>query len=185
MSNSINTSILEVNGHRVPVIAYKRIVQLWRRGWSEAEITQEASNAMRNHNIATISEVVLGAINDQKFAFTFSGEVGCENYLDLPLHSPQAIAKAQLALQETRTALARAETIENEYAVKAMRLMESRPTYVGQAKTHSDRMERQAYMDQMTQNALKKRQRAEEDIVHLKEVKKIRQRLLALSMCSG
>jgi hypothetical protein len=183
MPDSSITPSLEVNGHKVPAIAYKRIVELWRRGWTEAEISREAMNTMCNKNFGAISEVVLGAINDQKFSFTLASETDRKNYLDIPIDSTDAIRKAELALQEIRAALARAESIEDELALEAIKLMESRPKLIGDAKTHLERMDRQANIDKTTRGALKRRQQAEEDVAHLKEVEKIRQRLLALSIC--
>jgi hypothetical protein len=182
MAGSAGSQILEVNGHRVPAIAYKRIVELWRRGWTESEITQKVK-AMCNKNSGAISEVVLGAVNDQKFAFTFPNKTSGEEYLDMPLSSPAAIREAELALQKTRTALAHAESTEHQNAIDALRLMETRPAFIGEARTYSERMERQMQVDQMIRKALQKRQQAEEDMLHLQEVEKIRQRLLALSLC--
>lgn len=182
MLDSTGSQILEVNGHQVPAIAYKRIVELWRRGWTESEITQKIK-AMCNKNSGAISEVVLGAINDQKFAFTFPNETSRKEYLDMPLSSPAAIREAELALQKTRTALSRAESTENQNAIEALRLMETRPAFIDEARTYSERMERKMQVDQMIRKALQKRQQAEEDMLHLQEVEKIRQRLLALSLC--
>jgi cysteinyl-tRNA synthetase len=182
MSDPTGSQILEVNGHQVPAIAYKRIVELWRRGWTESEITQKIK-AVCNKNSGAISEVVLGAINDQKFAFTFPNKTFHKEYLDMPLSSPAAIREAELALQKTRTALSRAESTENQNAIEALRLMETRPAFIDEARTYSERMERTMQADQMIRKALQKRQQAEEDILHLQEVKKIRQRLLALSLC--
>lgn len=182
MPDPTGSQILEVNGHQVPAIAYKRIVELWRRGWTESEITQKVK-AMCNKNSGAISEVVLGAINDQKFAFTFPNGTSGEEYLDMPLSSPAAIREAELALQKTRTALSRAESTENQNAIEALRLMETRPAFIDEASTYSERMERKMQVDQMIRKALQKRQQAEEDMLHLQEVEKIRQRLLALSLC--
>ena len=180
MSDSTKTTVLDVNGHRVPVTAYKRIVELWRSGWPESEITQEAMSTMRNTDIGTITDVVLGAINDQKFAFTFSGTR--KEYLQIPLYTPNAIRNARLALEQTRWRLARAESIEDEHALEAVRLMGRRAAITEGTRTHLERMERQAQIDRMTKEALQKRQKAEEDVLHLKEVEKIRVRLLALSL---
>jgi hypothetical protein len=177
MPDSNTIPSLEVNGHKVPVIAYKRIVELWRRGCTEVEISRETINTACYENFGATSEVVLGAINDQKFSFTFSTETDRENYLDIPINSPDAIRKAELALRETRAALARAESIEDELALEAIKLMETRPRFVGGAKTYL------AKIDKMTREALKKRQEAEKDVAHLREVEKIRQRLLALARC--
>ena len=182
MQDSTGSQILEVNGHQVPAIAYKRIVELWRCGWTESEITQEVK-AICNKNSGATSEVVLGAINDQKFAFTFPSESSGDEYLDMPLSSPAAIREAKLALRKTRTALARAKSTENHNAIEALRLMEARPTFIGEARTYSERMERKMQVDQMIRKALRKRQQAEEDMLHLQEVEEIRQRLLALSLC--
>jgi hypothetical protein len=182
MPNSAGSQILEVNGHRVPAIAYKRIVELWRRGWTESEITQKVKEVC-NKNSSAISEVVLGAINDQKFAFTFPNKISREGYLDMPLSSPAVIRDAELALQKTRTALTRAESTENRNAIEALRLMETRPAFVDEARTYPERMERKVQADKMIRKALQKRQQAEEDMLHLQEVEKIRQRLLALSLC--
>lgn len=183
MSDSTKNPILEVNGHQVPAIAYKRIVELWRRGWTEFEITKAAMSAMSNTNIGTISEVILGAINDQKFAFIFSDEASHEEHLDIPIDSPDAIWRAEVALAQTRAAIARAESIEDKHALEAMKLMEERPKFIGDARTPSERVERQAHIDRMTKGALQRRQKAEEELSHLKEVEKIRRRLLALSLC--
>jgi hypothetical protein len=182
MQDSTGSQILEVNGHQVPAIAYKRIVELWRCGWTESEITQEVK-AICNKNSGATSEVVLGAINDQKFAFTFPSESSGDEYLDMPLSSPAAIREAKLALRKTRTALTRAKSTENQNAIEALRLMEARPTFIGEARTYSERMERKMQVDQMIRKALRKRQQAEEDMLHLQEVEEIRQRLLALSLC--
>jgi cysteinyl-tRNA synthetase len=182
MSDSTGSQILEVNGHRVPAIAYKRIVELWRCGWTESEITQKIK-AMCKKNSGAISEVVLGAINDQKFAFTFPNKTSREEYLHMPLSSPAAIREAELALQKTRTALSRAESTENQNAIEARRLMETRPAFIDEARTYSERMERTMRVDQMIRKALQKRQQAEKDMLHLQEVEKIRKRLLALSLC--
>jgi hypothetical protein len=182
MPDSTANQILEVNGHQVPVIAYKRIVELWRCGWTESEITQKVK-AVCNKNSGAISEVVLGTINDQKFAFTFPNGTSREEYLDMPLSSPAVIREAELALQKTRTALSRAESTENQNTIEALRLMETRPAFVDEARTYSERMERKMQVDQMIRKALQKRQQAEEDMLHLQEVEKIRQRLLALSLC--
>jgi hypothetical protein len=94
MSDSTKNPSLEVNGHKVPAIAYKRIVELWRSGWTEPEIVQEATNIMQSKNSIAISEVVLGAINDQKFAFTFSREPACIDYLDIAIDSLEEIRTA-------------------------------------------------------------------------------------------
>ena len=182
MSDSTKSTMLDVNGHRVPVTAYKRIVELWRSGWTESEITQEAMSIMRTTDIGIITDVVLGAINDQKFAFTFSGESARKGYLQISLYTPNAIRNARLALEQTRWRLGRAESIENEHAREAVRLMGCRAAISEGAKTHSERMERQAQIDRKTKEALQKRQKAEEDVLHLKEVEKIRARLLALSL---
>jgi hypothetical protein len=183
MPDSTQNPILQVNGHRVPVIAYKRIVELWRRGWTESEITVAAMNAMRNTNIGAISEVILGAINDQKFALAFLDETIRGKYLDIPIDSPEAIQKAEAALEETRAALAQAESIEDEHALEAMKLMEDRPEFIGNARTPSERAERQTYIDRMTKEALRRRQKAEDELSHLKEVEEIWKRLLSLSLC--
>jgi hypothetical protein len=183
MSDSAQNPILQVNGHRVPAIAYKRIVEQWRSGWTESEITEVAMNAMRNTNIGAISEVILGAINDQKFAFAFSDETTRGKYLDIPIDSPEAIQRAEAALEETRAALSQAESIEDEHALEAMKLMEDRPEFIGNARTPSERVERQTYIDRMTKEALQRRQKAEEELSHLKEVEEIWKRLLSLSLC--
>jgi hypothetical protein len=182
MLDSTGNQILEVNGHQVPAIAYKRIVELWRRGWTESEITQMVK-AVCNKNSGAISEVVLGAINDQKFAFTFPSQTSRGEYLDMPLSSPAAIREAELALQQTRTALTRAKSTENQNAIEALKLMEARPAFIDEARTYSERMERKMQVDRMIRKALQKRQQAEEDMLHLQEVEKIRHRLLALSLC--
>ena len=148
MQDSTGSQILEVNGHQVPAIAYKRIVELWRCGWTESEIIQEVK-AICNKNSGAISEVVLGAINDQKFAFTFPSKSSGDEYLGMPLSSPAAIREAKLALRKTRTALTRAKSTENQNAIEALRLMEARPTFIGEARTYSERMERKMQVDQM------------------------------------
>ena len=176
MSDSTKIPTLDVLGHKVPVSAYKRIVELWRSGWTESEIAEDAMNTMRNKNIVAITDVVLGAINDQKFACTFF-----KDYIKLPVDSPFLIRHTQLALQEIRAELARAEAIEEKLAVEAMRLIESRPKQIVDAKAHSERVGRQAHIDQKIKEALEKRQKAEEDASHVKEVEKIRRRLAALS----
>jgi hypothetical protein len=182
MQDSTGSQILEVNGHQVPAIAYKRIVELWRRGWTESEITQEVKT-MCNKNSGAISEVVLGAINDQKFAFTFPSGTSREEYLHMPLRSPAATQEAELALQKTHTSLAHTDSTENQNAIEALRLMEVRPAFVNEGRTYSERVERKMQVDQLIRKALQKRQQAEEDMLHLQEVRKIRQRLLALSLC--
>jgi hypothetical protein len=182
MQDSTGSQILEVNGHQVPVIAYKRIVELWRCGWTESEITQEVKTIC-NKGSGVISEVVLGAINDQKFAFTFPSEISGDEYLDMPLSSPAAIREAESALRKTRIALTRAESTENRNTIKVLRLIEVRPAFIDEARTYSERMERKMQVDQMIRKALQKRQQAEEDMLHLLEVEEIRQRLLALSLC--
>jgi hypothetical protein len=183
MPVSTQNPILQVNGHQVPVIAYKRIVELWRSGWTESEITKAAMKAMRNTNIGAISEVILGAINDQKFALAFSDETTRGKYLDTPINSPKAIQRAEVALKETRAAIAQAESIEDERALEAMKLMEDRPEFIGNARTSSERAERQTYIDRLTKKALQRRQKAEEELSHLKEVEGIWKRLLSLSLC--
>jgi hypothetical protein len=80
MQDSTGSQILEINEHQVPAIAYRRIIELWRRGLTESEITQEVKT-MCNKNSGAISEVVLSAINDQKFASTFPSEISGDEYL--------------------------------------------------------------------------------------------------------
>jgi hypothetical protein len=104
-------------------------------------------------------------------------------YLDIPIDSPEAIQRAEAALEETRAALAQAESIEDEHALEAMKLMEDRPEFIGNARTPSERVERQTYIDQMTKEALQRRQKAEEERSHLKEIEEIWKRLLSLSLC--
>jgi hypothetical protein len=108
MSDPTRNLSLEVNGHKVPAIAYKREVELWRSGCIEAAITQGVMNTMGQKKFGVISDVVLGAINDQRCAFAVSDETARKNYLDTPINSPDAIQKAIHFLEETGAALMRA-----------------------------------------------------------------------------
>ncbi len=107
-----------------------------------------------------------------------------KNYCKVSRSLPvSVILQAELALQDSHTALAFAESISQERESEATGLIQDREAFISAAQSYYESMKRQAYVEGLIKEALQKRQQATEKVSTSRTVVDIRYRLLALAKC--
>ena len=170
MPEWLNIPILKIQGHKLPVPAYREIVHLSRRGLSAENIIKHAMQKMRNRNRKAISDIVLAVIEDQQYVSApYSVASGAWERVRL----------SKVGERDARTLLAHFQQLEKQLAKEAAVLIGARQAYVEDASTAARAKTRQRSVERNVKEILEKRQNAEDRTVVAMDILVSRQRLLA------
>ena len=170
MPEWLNIPILKIQGHKLPVPAYREIVHLSRRGLSAENIIKHAMQKMRNRNRKAISVIVFAVIEDQQYVSApYSVASGAWERVRL----------SKVGERDARTVLAHFQQLEKQLAKEAAALIGARQAYVEDASTAPRAKTRQRSVERNVKEILEKRQNAEDRTVVAMDILVSRQRLLA------
>ena len=180
MSPLSNIPIIIVRGHKIPVAACQKIVEMWHKGYGRPEIIDHVMETTGCKNRRVINEITHGVLSEQRELFINNHAQWTQRgsaILGRSVSPDDARRKASKELNEALAALVSAQVLLERREASARALIRSRVRF--SMCGYRERLRRESSIDRQIQHAVQIRQQAEDEVKRAELVVELRRKALS------